>query len=620
MNATSTILIADDDPNARFVTQTLLAQEGYTLLTAASGAEAIRQAFEHLPSLLLLDVLMPDIDGFTICRQLRDHPQTQDIPILMVTSLDDSESRVRGLRVGADGFISKPFNQAELLAQVRTITRLDRYRRLLSEQERFQRLIQLSPEGIAIIDSENRLLLANPALAELLEVTDAEYLVGRSLLTYIPTAMLDRYRAILASLNEDTQPMARIELALLSAQGTSIPVEISLGRFNDSNGAYAQIIAHNIAERKQAEAQIQRQINQLTSLHAIGVAITASLEINVTLDVLLDRLIAQLYIDAASVLLIDSRSQRLEPLASRGLTKVHFDKYTIHPGEGLAGKVFLSHRPVSLPSINSEVLHSPRDKDLASTFTSYFALPLRARGEIKGVLEIMHRTTLIPDQHWWSFLESLALQAAIAIDTAAIFEQLQFAHAELRHSYEATIEGWARALELRDHETEGHSERVTELTMQLAQSMNIATDDFEHIRRGALLHDIGKMGIPDSILLKNGPLSTEEWAVIRQHPTYAFRWLAPIPFLRPALAIPYAHHELWDGSGYPLGLRGDHIPLPARIFTVVDVWDALRSPRPYRAAWSRDQVIAYLRSLSGKHFDPQVVDAFLEMIGGGKKI
>ncbi len=614
MTLASTILIADDDPQARFMVQTILAREGHTLLVADNGAEALRQVFAHLPDLLLLDILMSDIDGFEVCRRVREHPRVRELPILMITSLDDSESRVQGLSIGADGFISKPFNSAELLAQVRTITRLNRYRRLLSEQERFQRLITLSPEGIAIIDRESRLLLANPAMATLLDVGDTEHLIGQSLLAYIQPATLDRYVAALTTLNEETQPSARIELMLVNVHERPIPVEMSLGRFSDSSGAYAQIIVRNIAERKQAEAQIQRQISQLSSLHAIGVAITASLKLDVTLAVLLDRLIEQLHVDAASVLMFNRRSHMLELAASRGLSQSQGDMHALRGDEGLAGKAFLTHQPVSLPAFASELLVSARDRELASVFASYFAVPLRARGEIKGVLEILQRSTLVPDQNWWAFLEALAVQAAIAIDTAALFEQLQFAHAELRHSYDATIEGWSRALDLRDHETEGHSARVTELTLQLVQRMNIPTQDLDHIRRGALLHDIGKMGVPDSILLKTGPLSTDEWTVMRQHPIHAFRWLAPIPFLRPALAIPYAHHELWDGSGYPRGLRGDQIPLPARIFTVVDVWDALRSPRPYRAAWPVEQVVAYLRSLSGKHFDPQVVDAFLEMI------
>lgn len=280
---------------------------------------------------------------------------------------------------------------------------------------------------------------------------------------------------------------------------------------------------------------------------------------------------------------------------------------------------FRSRQTVSLAAFPAEMVVSQRDQALAAAFAAYFAVPLHARSEIKGVLEILQRTPFTPDAHWWTFLEALAMQAAIAIDTSALFEDLQRAHAELKQSYDATIAGWSRALDLRDHETEGHSERVTELTLRLARLMGVPEDQMEHIRRGALLHDIGKMGVPDHILLKPGPLSVDEWSIMRQHPVYAFRWLSAIPFLQPALDIPYAHHERWDGSGYPRGLHGEQIPLAARIFAVVDVWDALRSDRPYRSAWTEEQTIAYLRSLAGTHFDPQVVAAFLEMIGHGSR-
>jgi HD-GYP domain-containing protein (c-di-GMP phosphodiesterase class II) len=217
-------------------------------------------------------------------------------------------------------------------------------------------------------------------------------------------------------------------------------------------------------------------------------------------------------------------------------------------------------------------------------------------------------------------LNSLSSQAAIAIDSAEMYRELQQSNQDLLMAYEFTLEGWAKALEIRDGETQGHTQRVTELTMRLARNMELGEDELAHVRRGARLHDIGKMGIPDSILLKPGPLTDEEWEIMHRHPTYAFELLSPIPFLRPALDIPYCHHEKWDGTGYPRGLRGDEIPLAARIFAVVDVWDALRSDRPYREAWPEEKVIEYIGEQCGKHFDPQVVEIFLDtMISTGIK-
>jgi HAMP domain-containing protein len=203
--------------------------------------------------------------------------------------------------------------------------------------------------------------------------------------------------------------------------------------------------------------------------------------------------------------------------------------------------------------------------------------------------------------------------AALATAFDDMAEAVERARTSLIESYDQTIEGWSRALDLRDHATEGHTLRVTEITLRLAQVMGVPAGDLTPIRRGALLHDIGKVGIPDAILFKPGPLTDDEWAVMRKHPIYAYNLLSPIDYLRPALDIPYCHHEKWDGTGYPRGLRREQIPLAARIFAVVDVWDALLSDRPYRRSWSREKVLNYLREKAGTHFDPRVVEAFLKL-------
>lgn len=192
--------------------------------------------------------------------------------------------------------------------------------------------------------------------------------------------------------------------------------------------------------------------------------------------------------------------------------------------------------------------------------------------------------------------------------------ELSRAYESVTEAYDATITGWSRAMDLRDKETEGHSQRVTDLTLRLAVAVGMSGDELLQIRRGALLHDIGKMGVPDHILLKPGGLTDEEWVIMRQHPSFAHEMLFPIEFLRPAIDIPYCHHEKWDGTGYPRGLKGEEIPLPARMFAVVDVWDALRSDRPYREGWPEEKIKAHIASLAGTHFDPKVVDAFLAVV------
>jgi len=200
----------------------------------------------------------------------------------------------------------------------------------------------------------------------------------------------------------------------------------------------------------------------------------------------------------------------------------------------------------------------------------------------------------------------------LALFTGALIQERRSA-LDLFKAYETTIEGWSHALDLRDKETEGHSRRVTELTVRLAYAMGMSKRELVHVRRGALLHDIGKMGIPDNILLKPGPLTADEWNIMRKHPLYAYELLSPIAYLHPALDIPYCHHEKWDGTGYPRGLRGEEIPLAARCFAVADVWDALRSDRPYAAAASAADAREHIRKQAGKHFDPRAVEIFLQL-------
>ena len=227
------------------------------------------------------------------------------------------------------------------------------------------------------------------------------------------------------------------------------------------------------------------------------------------------------------------------------------------------------------------------------------------------MLEVYQRSPHYPNEEWLDFFNTLAGQAAIAIDNVQMFEQLQRSTDELELAYDATIEGWSHALDLRDKETEGHTQRVTELTVKLARRFGISEKDLVQVRWGALLHDIGKMGVPDGILLKPGPLTDEEWVVMKKHPGLAFELLKPIGYLQLALDIPYCHHEKWDGTGYPRGLKGEQIPLAARIFAVVDVWDALTSDRVYRLAWSKEKARQHIQDAAGTHFDPRVVETFL---------
>lgn len=323
----STVLIVDDEYSGRETLQSVLEGEGYDIIMAENGPQAIEKAKSYLPDVILLDVMMPGMTGFEVCERIRNDPQVAEIPIIILTALDDRESLLTGLKAGADDFVSKPFDRFELRARLIGITRLNRYHKLVQEREK-----------------------------------------------------------------------------------------------------------------------------------------------------------------------------------------------------------------------------------------------------------------------------------------------LQEAHSKLLEAYGATIEGWSHAMDLRDRETEGHSHRVTELTLQLAKAFGMSDEQLTHIRHGALLHDMGKLGVPDSILHKPDKLTPEEWDIMRKHPQFAYDMLYPIEYLRMALDIPFCHHEKWDGTGYPRGLKNNEIPLAARIFAVVDVWDALISDRYYRPAWKSEDALTYIRQQSGTHFDPQIVDLFLKFM------
>ena len=321
------ILIIDDDAVARSAVEGLLSSEPYDTYFASNGYDGISMAISLHPDVILLDVMMPKMNGFEVCRRVRSMPDIAEAPIILITSLDDHESRIQGLRAGADDFVTKPYNSMELFARLQTILRLNRYRRIAEQQD-------------------------------------------------------------------------------------------------------------------------------------------------------------------------------------------------------------------ELKALNKELLVA----------------------------------------------------------------------------YNKTIEGWSKALDLRDRETEGHTQRVTDLTLIFAKAVGFSDADLEHVRRGALLHDVGKLGIPDSILHKADKLTNEEWVTMRMHPVYAYQWLSSIDFLEPALDIPYSHHEKWDGTGYPLGKKGEEIPISARLFAIVDVWDALCSDRPYRSAMSKADALEYIRGQAGTHFDPELTKVFVNLV------
>ncbi len=372
-------------------------------------------------------------------------------------------------------------------------------------------------------------------------------------------------------------------------------------------------IAANAIQRVILHEQTELQLHHLIALHQIDIAISSNFDSNITLNVILHNVKNELEVDAVNILLLNPVTHTLDYAAGLGFRTRGIEQSHVKLADGYAGTAAREYRTASCPNLKLAGGSFSRSSLLAvEGFAAHFATPLIVKGQVKGVLELFHRKTFEPESEWISYFETLATQAAIAIESASLLESLQRSNAELMLAYDATIEGWSRALDLRDRETEGHTQRVTEMALELAEKMGMNEMDKQHIWRGSLLHDIGKMGVPDSILLKPGPLSGSEMEVMRRHPLYAYQMLSPIPYLKQAMEISYCHHEKWDGSGYPRGLKGEDIPLSARLFAVIDVFDALTSDRPYRKAWPSEDVYRYIEEQAGKHFDPRIAKIFLE--------
>lgn len=374
-------------------------------------------------------------------------------------------------------------------------------------------------------------------------------------------------------------------------------------------------IAANAFYRASLNQQTEKQLRHLTSLYTIDQAISKRHNLEAILKIIVQEARSQLDVDALAIHLYDPHAQQLTFVAGDGFRTQLIKDTRLSMGEGVMGKAAKEKTTVYTPNIyRARTPLASTKLFLEEGFIAHHVSPLLIQDQLKGMLEAFQRKEFTPHQDWQNLFEAFAGQAAIAIDNAQLFEDIQRTNLQLSIAYDATLEGWAKALELRDRETGGHSNRVTELTLHIAAEMGIPNDQLIHIWRGVRLHDIGKMSIPDSILLKPGPLTDAEWEIMRCHPQYAYELLSPIEYLRPALDIPYCHHERWDGSGYPRGLKGEEIPLAARIFAVVDVWDALTSDRPYRSAWEQKKALEYILEQRGKQFDPAVVDVFLRII------
>ena len=358
---------------------------------------------------------------------------------------------------------------------------------------------------------------------------------------------------------------------------------------------------------KSSGSNLKQKLQQMQRLMEINITLASTLELEQVLDLIILKAVEMLECEAGSILLYNKEKGYLSFAASTSADHKTLTDIPIPMTGSLAGEIFLKNQELIVNNVDEDPRHDALvGKQMNFVTKSLLGVPMCIQGRVMGVLEALNKKQGNFTEEDIGILTAIASQAAVAIENAQLVRALQ-------EAYDSTLEGWATALDLRDKEIEGHSRRVTMLTVQLARKMGVSKE-MAHFRQGALLHDIGKMAIPDSILFKAGPLSDEERQIMNRHPNYAYDMLSPIAYLRPALDIPYCHHEKWDGSGYPRGLKGEEIPLAARIFSIVDVWDALRTDRHYRKAWSKKKAVAYIRKESGKSFDPNIVRDFLDVI------
>jgi len=359
--------------------------------------------------------------------------------------------------------------------------------------------------------------------------------------------------------------------------------------------------------------QVRHSQRQLDALMGVGEIINSAKGSDIVLNNVMDTVIALMQAERGLIML-RNESGEFRTEAARGMDQVNLEGEDFAVSQTIVKRVAESGVGVLTTNAQEDPRFERQLSVVAHNLRSIICVPLKLKEEIIGVIFVDSRMhSGLFGKNDLELLSAFANQAAVAIDNARMIEDLEQVNEDLRVAYDETIRGWALALELRDRETEGHTQRVTDLTLRLAKKLGVPEEEMEHIRRGALLHDIGKMAIPDMVLLKPGGFNLTERKFMELHPEIAKDMLEKIEFLHPALDIPYYHHEKWDGTGYPKNLRGEDIPFAARIFAVADVWDALTSERPYRKPLGPEEVRKIIREKSGSHFDPKVVQAFLEL-------
>jgi PAS domain S-box-containing protein len=510
-----------------------------------------------------------------------------------------------------------------ILGSIQDVTERNKAFEIIRQREEvFRTTVQQMSDGLVIINADGDVIEWNSAHEQISEIP-AEVAIGRKIWEVLPSMGIDHFYS--QGLNEMENEIRRSEqngestffhepdeLEIKTPSGKTRALMQTVFPIKTPDKYLIGIVSHDITEQKESLDKINHELNKLASLRSIDAAILERTTPEKTLEMICSIAVDLLHMDGTII---------LTKLASDNLASSYISKIDTEDDPVIARTLDL--QVAALKKFGSQDLSVQKvgmidqilPVDLSTGMPlNHTIVPLIMNKKVYGYIQAISTEPIPDDQEWKDYFLTLAGQTSIAIENVTLITNEELAYNELNIAYENTIAGWSKALELRDEETKGHSDRVMHLSCRFAEKAGLPLSKMTSFRRGVLLHDIGKMGIPDRILLKPGALTNEDWKIMRLHPVMAYDLLSSIPYLHDSLEIPYSHHEHWDGSGYPQGLKGTEIPLTARIFSIIDVWDALKSDRPYRKGWKPETIIQYLKDNKSVLFDPDLVDMFIDLI------